>query len=222
MKLIIEIDGPVLDVAPVWYRVHREVAAELDWSTLDQGTFWRQTRKLGREMTPLPGARPVKIKQYFARFDERIEAEEILSECHPHDAVDASLASLATRGTIVFVTLGPNVQARRDTLERHRVLRFATRTEGLNADPRRRPGELRALAGDDRRTLVAAASDSIIRAAGEAGLVTVGIPGGPCNADRLYRAGADVVYKDLEQLRSAIAEGSEELIRAGLLPPTLG
>ena len=136
--------------------------------------------------------------------------------------IDRVLASLSTKGPICLVTVGSNVQARRAALERHNLLRFADRVERLDADPRKRPGELRTLAAGDKRSLVAAASDAVVRAAGEAGLVAVGVPRGPCKPDRLYRAGADVVYPNLEALRAAIAEGSEDLTRAGLLPPELG
>ena len=221
MNLIIEMDGPVLDVAPGWYSAHREVAAAVGWSALDQATFWRLTRKQGREATLLRGARPAKLKEYYTRFDERLEADEVLSNHEPHDTIDRVLASLSTKGSVCLVTLGSNVQARRAVLERYDLLRFADRIERLDDDPRKRPGELRALAAGDKRSLVAAASDSLVRAAGEAGIVTVGIPRGPCSADRLYRAGADVVYQDLEGLRAAIVEGSEDLTRAGLLPPAL-
>ena len=83
MKLILEIDGPVLDVAPVWYRVHCEVAGAVGWAKLDQPTFWRLTRKQGREADLLRGARPVKLKEYYRRFDERLEADEVLADCEP-------------------------------------------------------------------------------------------------------------------------------------------
>ncbi|MEE9297152.1 MAG: hypothetical protein V3W34_19605 [Phycisphaerae bacterium] len=222
MNLIIEIDGPVLDVAPLWYRLHREVAAAVGWSALDQATFWGLTRKQGREARLLPGAKPLKLKKYHARFDERLEADEILEGHEPHETIDRVLASLSTKGSLSLVTLGSNVPARRAVLERYNLLRFADRIEGLDADPRRRPSELRTLADDDKRSLVAAASDSLVRAAAEAGILAVGVPRGPCSPERLYRAGADIVYKDLESLRAAIVEGSEELTRAGLLPPALG
>jgi phosphoglycolate phosphatase-like HAD superfamily hydrolase len=222
MNLILEIDGVLLDVAPAWYRVHREVAAELGWSTLDQGTFWRQTRKYGREMSPLRGARPAKVKEYYTRLDERLETDEVILDCRLHDGADFILASLSAKASICLVTLGSNLEARRGVLERGNLLRFATRIERLDPDPRRRPNELRTLSGGDRRTLLAAASDAVIRAGGEAGIVSVGIPRGPCSADRLFRAGADIMYKSLAELRDAIVGGSEELIRAGLLPPAAG
>lgn len=222
MNLILEIDGPVLHVAPVWYRVHCEVAAAVGWSALDQATFWRLTRKRGREADLLRGARPLKLKEYYARFDERLEADEVLPDHEPHDRIDRVLASLSAKGSVCLVTLGSNVQARRAVLERYDLMRFANRIERLDADPRKRPNELRTLAAGDTRSLVAAASDSLVRAAVEAGIVAVGVSRGPCSPDRLHRAGADVVYQDLERLRAAIVEGSEDLTRAGLLPPALG
>jgi len=222
MNLIVEIDGPVLDVASAWYRAHREAAAGVRWAALDRATFWRLTRKQGREADLLRGAKPVKIKAYHAGFDERLEADEIVATCEPHERMDRELASLASKGSIRLVTLGSNVDARRAVLERHGLMRFVDRIERLAADPRKRPGELRNLAAGEPRSLVVAASDSVIRAAGEAGVAMVGVPRGPCSADRLHRAGADAMLADLESVRTAIAEGSEELERAGLLPPPLG
>ena len=222
MILIIEIDGPVLDIAPVWHRVHCDAAAHVGWSALDQATFWRLTRKQGREADLLRGAKPAKLKEYYARFDERLETEEIVSGHEPNEKIDGVLASLSTKGSICLVTLGSNIQARRTILERGNLLRFANQVEMLGTDPRKRPGELRVLSAGDKRTLVAASSDFVIRAAGEAGIVTVGIPRGACSVDRLHRAGADVVYQDLDALRDAIAEGSDDLTRAGLLPPAMG
>jgi len=222
MNIVVEIDGPVLDVAPVWHRLHVQVAAELGWSALDQATFWRVTRKQGGNANLLPGARPLKLKEYYARFQDRLESDDVLAQLEPHDQIDGVLASLSTQGTLCLVTLGSNVEARRVRLEKLRLLRSAGRVEGLSGDPRKRPGELRALAGAAGRSVVAAASDSLIRAAGEAGLVAVGVSNGACSAERLFRAGAGVVTKGLDELCAGIREGSGDLARAGLLPPALG
>ncbi len=222
MKLILEIDGPVLDIAPVWHRVHCEVAAAVGWSALDRQTFWRLTRKQGRQANLLAGARPGKLEDYYARFEKQLETDEAISDQEPQEQIDRTLASLSAKGSLCLVTLGSNLQARRALLERFDLLRFFDRIERLHADPRKRPGELRALADGDRRCLIAAASDSLMRAAGQAEIVAVGVPCGSCAVDRLYRAGAGTIYRDLESLRTAIVEGSEELTRAGLLPPPLG
>lgn len=222
MNFIVEIDGPVLDVAPAWYRAHREAAAKVGWAALDRPTFWRLTRKQGREANLLRGAKPVKIKAYHAEFDERLEADETVAPCEPHEAIGRVLASLASKGTVRLVTLGYNVDARRAILERHDLMRSVDCFERLTADPRKRPGELRTLAAGDPRSLVVASGESLIRAAGEADVSVVGVPRGPCSVDRLHRAGADVMFTDLDDVWQAIAEGSEKLDRAGLLPPAIG
>ena len=222
MNFIVEIDGPVLDVAPAWFRAHREAAAKVGWAALDRPTFWRLTRKQGREANLLRGAKPVKIKAYHTDFDERLETDEIVSACEPHEEIDRVLASLASKGSVRLVTLGSNVDARRAILERHDLMRCVDRFERLTDDPRKRPSELRLLVAGEPRSLVVASSDSLVRAAGEVGVAMVGVPRGPCSADRLHRAGADVMFRDLEDVWEAVVEGSEALERAGLLPPALG
>lgn len=221
MNFIVEIDGPVLDVAPAWYRAHREAAAKVGWAALDRPTFWRLTRKQGREANLLRGAKPVKIKAYHSDFDERLETDEIVATCEPQDEIDRVLASLASKGSIRLVTLGSNVEARRAILERHDLMRCVERFERLTDDPRKRPSELRILVAGEPRSLVVASSDSLMRAAGEVGVAMVGVPRGACSVDRLHRAGADVMFTDLDDAWAAIAEGSEELERAGLLPSPL-
>ena len=80
MKLIIEIEGALLDVVPTHYEAHRRVAAEVGWARLDRATFWRLTRTKGREANLLPGARPVKLKEYYARFEECVESDELVDK----------------------------------------------------------------------------------------------------------------------------------------------
>ena len=219
MNLILEIDGPVLDVAPIWYRVHREVAAAVGWFALERAVFWSLTRKQGCEANVLRGARPGKLKEYHVRFDEGLEADEVLTDLKPHESIDRALASLSAAGSVCLVTLGSNLDARRAVLDRRDLLKSANRVERLDADPRKRPKELRVLTAGDERTLVAAASESLVRAAEEAGIVAVGIPLGPYSEERLFRAGADVVCRELGEVHAAIADGTETLTRAGLLPP---
>ena len=222
MNIIVEIDGPVLDVAPAWYRAHREAAAKVGWAALDRPTFWRLTRKQGREANLLRGAKPVKIKAYHAAFNERLEADETVATYESYEGVDRVLASLASKGSVRLVTLGSNVDARRAILKQHDLMRCVERVERLTDDPRKRPGELRILTAGEPRSLVVASGDSLMRAAGEADIPMVGVPRGPCSKDRLHRAGADVMFTDIEDVWAAIAEGSQELERAGLLPPAIG
>ena len=219
VRIIIEFDGPIIDIRRVYYQAHRDIATEVGWSRLDEPTFWRLTRTKGQDAQLLPGAGPIKLKHYFARFRERLEDDDLVSQYSPHNGVETVLAGLAREGSCSLVTLGANLDARRRVLDHVNLSVFFTQIRKLDPDPRRRPAELKILTADYARTVVVASTDALIRAAGAAELFTVGITSGPCAAPRLYQAGADVVYARIDQLAASLASGAPDLIRAGLLPP---
>jgi phosphoglycolate phosphatase-like HAD superfamily hydrolase len=218
VRLILEFDGPVFDVAPLYYDLHRAIATELGWSHLDRGTYWRITRKHGHAANVLRGARPVKLEAYHARFSERLETDGSLLAYVPHADIARTLIALQSLGLCHLITAGSNLPARTRVLGRYELSDLFSEVVGLDADPRRRPGELRTLAGSDPRTVVAAASGAIIRAAGAADILAVGIACGASSESRLYQAGAALVYRDLHGLARSLDSGAEDLIRAGLLP----
>ena len=67
--------------------------------------------------------------------------------------------------------------------------------------------------------LVAAASETLVKEADEADLITGGITNGPCTGRRLTQAGARLTFRDLGALGDEIACGARHLIEAGLKPP---
>jgi len=222
VKIIIELDGPVLDIGPAYYQVFQQVAAAVGWSRIDQATYWRLTRTKGRDANVLPGAKPGKLKEYQARFAETVESDESIERLLPQPNVGAVLKALTGFSTCVAIALGSNVAARRKVLDRTGLRQHFASIESSSADPRRRSAELRVLAGGDPRTILAAGTDTMIRPAAEAGVLAVGIASGCCTPARLHQAGADVVYRDLSELAEAMAGGGKDLVRAGLLPPALG
>ena len=222
MRFIIEFDGVVFDVAEAWYAAHAAATQAVGWSRLEQATFWRLIRTKGREADVLPGAKPIKLTEYWAKFDEQLETGDGLAKSVSQEGINETLSLLGRHGSIVLLTLGDNQAARRGLLERNGLARFFQQFERLDADPRRRPAELRVLAAGDPRTIVVAASDALIRSAGSAELVSVGVSSGGCNATRLHQAGAGLVYKDLSELADSLTTGGHDLVRAGLLPRPLG
>ncbi len=219
MHFIIEFDGVVVDLAAAYHRAHERVAAELGWCRLDRAAFWRLTRTKGAEADLLPGAPSSKVNAYHVRFGQLIETDEVLGRLEPHAGMDDVLDTLARFGRCSLTMIGSNLAARRAVLERTGLAGYFTRAEALSSDPRRRVGELSVLAAGDERTIVAAATDSIVRSAGAAELIAVGIASGSCTPARLHRAGADVVYHELRELSASVRAGGRDLIRAGLLPP---
>jgi len=218
LTLLIELDGLVLDVAAVHYRLHRSIAAAVGWSALDQATFWRLTRTKGREAVLLPGARPAKIKEYFTRFDEQLEGELAWDECLAHPAASNALTTCQRFGKCMGISLATNVAVRQKALNRTGLARHFGAVQSLSLDPRVRAGELHVLAVPKQGTIVVAATDAIIRAAGSAELVSVGIPTGTCTPARLHQAGADAAFGDLREFAQCLDSGAHELIQAGLPP----
>lgn len=218
MRLILEFDGAVFDLEPLYYNLHCAIAAELGWSQLDRGTYWRITRKTGRNANVLPGARPVKLEAYHRRFSERLETDDSLLTYEAHADIKRTVILLQRYGACHLITVGSNSTARTRVLGRYDFSGLFPEVLSLNTDPRRRPGELRVLAAGDPRTLVASSSGAITRAAGAADLLAVGIACGACSESRLYQAGAAIVYRSLQDLAQSLNSGAEDLIRAGLLP----
>lgn len=222
MRFLIEFEGVLTDVAKTWYQAYRDVAEELGWARIDEATYWRLTRAKGREGNILPGAKAVKIEAYHARFAQRLDEDDLLESYSITSGAAATLTSLAEQGGIGLVTLGANVEARRRWLDGKGLSAFGAKLTGLTTDPRQRPGELATLTQGERRTVVVACTDSLVRSASAAELFTVGLTKGPCTARRLQQAGADVVYGELTELLAELDTGAGELIAAGLLPPSLG
>ena len=219
---MVQLDGVVFDLAGAYFEAHRRAADAVGWSTLEQRTFWRMTRKEGAEANFLRGAKPSKQTAYTARFLEALEADEVINHLRPHDGVKALLGDIASRGPVVGVTLGANIERRRSILDETKLADAFAEVHPLDPDPRRRPGQIRVLADGDARTIVIAASDVLLRSSSSAEMFSVGIASGACSVERLHQAGATVVYRALDELVESLRTGGQDLIRAGLLPPPLG
>ena len=221
LRFIIEFDGVIADVAAGLFTAHQAVAREVGWSALDRATFWRLLRTQGRGAPMLPAAKPLKLAEYQTRFDLRAEADESIAAFALVEDASATLTRLAALGPCHLVTLGGNTEARNRLIDQGGLRRFFQRIERLDADPRKRPAELKLLSAKDPRAIVVCGTDALIRSAGSAELFSVGISSGPCIAAKLHQAGASVVLGDLEALVSSLQTGGAELVRAGLLPRSL-
>ena len=221
MTFIIEFEGVIIDLRPVYYRLHQRIAEEVGWSCLDERTFWRLTRTKGRDANVLPEARPSKLKDYRARFNEGLDGDSTIDQYALHNGTLEALNTLAKRGPCGLITGGINLPARRRVVERTGLTRYFTLMQTLDPNPRGRPDQLQALAADDQRAVVVASTDSVIRAADQAGLFTAGVASGSNAGSRLHQAGAHVVYPDIHGLVESLSCGAGDMIRAGLLPPPL-
>ena len=134
------------------------------------------------------------------------------------DDVAGALRSLKPLGESILITLRLNRPGAQDVMNRLGLSDYFLRVRGLSQSQGRREDQLRELAGDTRRVLVVAGSEPVIIAAREVDLPVVGITRGSRTPQKLRRAGADVLFADLDAVSIALATGAEEIQRAGLLP----
>lgn len=222
MRILIELEGPLLDVAGAYYEAHKSSTAAVGWSTLDQVTFWRLTRTGAPDAKLVPSARPGKCTQYRAEFEAQLRAAGFRELCALHAGSRDVMVSVARHGSLQVITLLPAGESTAALLGRERLMPPIEGVAELPSDPRARPGAIRELVRGERRAIVAASSETIIRAAREAEVLAVGLSNGPCTSARLHQAGADVVYAALGELASSLSSGAKDLIQAGLLPASLG
>lgn len=221
MNIIIEFDGVIADQQETWYAAHEAATQAVGWSKLDSATFWRLIRTKGRQADLLPAAKPIKLAEYWTKFDQLVESDEFLGKLTIDEDCSATIMALARHGELRLATLGSNLDGRRKSLAAHDLARFFKQFEKLDPDPRRRPAELKHLAKAGPLAIAVCGSDALVRSAGSAELVTVGISTGSCTGPRLHSAGASVVYRDLSELAESLKNGARDLIQAGLLPRSL-
>ncbi|HEY3243350.1 MAG TPA: hypothetical protein VGM03_08365 [Phycisphaerae bacterium] len=218
MRIIIDCDGPVVNVEPVYCAAYEQAAGELGLPRLDRAAYWRLQRAGGEPSAILRGARPGQLRDFEARFRTLLEADATWESATAQPGVTQVLSDLRSSADLFLTTLGTNRGARQRCLDAAGASIYFSRMAALGPAGEVRVRRLRELMEGDRRGLLVAASEELIRAARSADAITIGVAAGPCVAQRLTRAGAAHVYADLQQLQEAVRTSADDLLRAGLNP----
>lgn len=218
MKFIIDLDGPVLDIHARHMRAYRDAAAATGHAPMADGPIWRIIREGSQPHRLIAGAKPDEVRRFLATLDEALESDEAIAECTAQPDAANSLDRLKRAGSLLLVTLGTNRPARQGVLDALDLSVHFMTMRCLPPEPALRVARLRDLAEGDRRVVVACASEPLARAAQDAGMLPVGIANGAAVEGRLIRAGAQIVFANLEALADEVAGGCNRLIHAGLLP----
>ncbi len=207
----------MLDLEPVYWSAYSAAAGALGLPRPDRATYWRLQRTGPDATAFLRGARPQQLREFVTRFAELLEADASWESAAVRDGLQGTLVSLRSGAELILVTLGSNRAVRQRVLDAGDLSVHFMRMSALGGAAARER-QLRELAGEARRVMVAVASEELVRAARDAELVTIGVSNGACVGQRLTRAGAGHVYPSLDALNDAIATSADELARAGLIP----
>ncbi len=217
MKFIIEADGPVLDVQPIYWAAYSTAVAEIGQARTDPAAFWRIIRRGDRAGLAVRGANPRQLQLYEARIAELIESDDAVAHGRPQPGVTDALRRLGGRGECVMVTLARNRAGRQKILDAEDLAIHFFQMLGLAAETTRRGDQLRAVVDGDPQVMAAAATPSMVRAAVGADLPVVGVTNGASTGRRLTQAGAQCTFADLPELADELDRGAPELVRLGLL-----
>ena len=222
MKIILELDGPVFDVEPVYWAAYSRAAGELGMARKDRRVYWNAVRRGAGVGDMLVGAKPRHLVRYRERFPEWLETDECLAEAVAHQCAADELRALEVGGhAMSLVTLGSNAAARQKLLDSADLSKYFSRMARMVSDPFQRIAQMKELAEEHPRVLVVASSEPLVKLANEADLIVVGVSSGPCIGRRLTQAGARMTFGDLEELGNELASGARALVAAGL-PPRAG
>lgn len=219
MQFLIELDGPVVDVRPRYYRAHRLVQGELGLASRDADEFWRLVRKGAGAAEIVRPHRPGQLEAYAQRFEAALLSDSLIElDVLQEDAV-IHVSALSEVAPCSLVSVRPDRQGIQRLLDRYELWRHFRVLRLLSQDRSVRMSQLTEWIGQADQTVAAVASETMVLSAREAGAVVVGMANGACTPRRLRQAGADVVLADLGELLEAVRQSSDELIRAGYHPP---
>ncbi len=105
--IFLDLDGPLLDVAERYHRLHCDLVAQHGGRPLDRETYWRAKRERVPEPEILAptGLSPQAVAEVVATREGRIESPEYLLLDRPWPWTIPSLAALASVSPLVLVTL---------------------------------------------------------------------------------------------------------------------
>ncbi len=208
MKVLVDVDGPLLDVQPAYWHAYQQAVARLGLARIHPATFWRLVRSAAAESVLLRESKPRHWRAFQEAFAALLDTEECVGRMVPWPEA-ARLMSVRPRLALQLLTLHSNADARQQVLQR--IGSFGDPIVSLPSDPEERVRRLLELADREERSLVLAGHDRLVRAACDAGLPCVGITNGPRTAKCLTQAGASQCFGDLESLLTRLQDGVDSL-----------
>jgi phosphoglycolate phosphatase-like HAD superfamily hydrolase len=218
MELIVELDGPIVDVRPRYYEAHRRVQGELGLASRNADEFWRLVRKGAPPVEVVRPHRFGQVDEYVRLFAARVTMEDLLALDRPQPDASAAMVGLSDIAICKLVVLRGDRNAAQRLLDQYELWRFFRTLRLLSQDRARRIAQLSELTERGAQAIVAAGTDALARSAREAGFLVVGVGNGCCTPMRLRQAGADALVKDLSELLEIIRRPTDEILRAGYQP----
>ncbi len=194
--VVLDLDGPILDVSQRYFEAHRRVTRDLGVASAyaDAQAFWDAKR------SRIPHAKlyhgDVAPEDYVSAFRRHVEADDLLIFDRLQDGALAALSQLTASVEVLIVSLRTNVIGAQREVERLGVTRIAA-VHFVPHSARGKAKEARMLAGSRRVLAVAGDSEADAQMGQALRAPFVGLESGIRDHDHLVKAGAVAVLPNL-------------------------
>lgn len=216
LNIIIEYEGPVVDVEPRYWAAHQAAIQAVGFHGPPRSEFWRLWRTGATDSQFVRFGRPEKVADYARIRAETIDSTDLMALDQSGPKVAENLRLLKQMGSSHLVSLSRNREGLNAALDRLDLWMHFESKQCLPEDRDRRVEALHKLAGGMRVTLAVVGTVPMAYAAGEAGCRTVGLKNGPAAPRLLRQVGVDVFFESLDELTDALTTRHPDLQRIGI------
>lgn len=219
MKAIVELDGIVWDVKARYWHAYSEAVQEIGFARTDKTTFWRLIRIGASDGELVRDAKPRHLEAFREHFNRVLEGDDAIGRMTLHDEPADTLRLLREVDAGALATTGVNLDGRGKLLhagglsDKFPQPIVVSRPCAVGAATLSETANTLASGGP---VVVLGATEPVIRAADEAGLIPIGIASGPCIGKRLAGCGARATFPHIEAYQLARQEGDADLEKVGL------
>lgn len=217
LNVIVELEGPVLDIRPRYWAAHRAAADAGRFTGPAPDEFWRLVKTGAQPGQFIPAARPAQVAEYQRLQEAGFHSNELINLDEPQPKAVVSLKVLKQMGACHLISSGRNREGINAVLNRHELWLYFDKKVLLPADSDRRVTAIRELVGENRQTLAIVSSVPVAFAASEAGCLMIGVTSGPAYPKQLRQVGVDVCFDSLDALTDALGTHHPDLQRLGLI-----
>ena len=215
-NILMEFEGPVVDLRPRYWAAHQQVLEGLGFSGPPEEEFWRLVRTGAADGAFVRFGKERHGVEYGEKRAALLDDSSLMALDELQPGAEQSLPALKKMGSQHLVTLCRNRDGINASLDRLNIWMHFDKKQVLPADRDRRVDALKELRGEYTNTLAIVGTVPMAHVAGEAGCRVIGIANGPTFPNRLRQAGVDAVYDDLDALTDALSTRDNQLQRLGL------
>jgi phosphoglycolate phosphatase-like HAD superfamily hydrolase len=210
MLIYFDLDGPILDVSPKFYKIYTDLLNEYGHPGLSKEVYWR----LKMEHTPCPEilkrtCPPEIVEPYIKKRLQVIENFSYLKHDQVIPGAQQVLQRLSQKHTLILVTLRNRSEMLSQELDYFDLRKYFKKVLSQDNNPGDWQTKVRLIRGDGffqkKDAMMVGDTQSDIKAGKELGLITCAVLSGIRTEELLKQAEPDFLIADINSLEKVIS-----------------